>query len=165
MLALWPGLDAVHRRLARHFRAEPDLLVSEVTGRITDSIHRLDLSRVNWIAATLIRNTERDIRRQLRADWAEAARSEALPEGPAEPAGTSSVLGLPDGVDPDAAIDLLTERVRAWIGHDAALVIAVAVGGDRQREAAEQLGIAPETARKRYQRAVRRLRVVFEDFS
>jgi DNA-directed RNA polymerase specialized sigma24 family protein len=39
------------------------------------------------------------------------------------------------------------------------------VQGDRQHEAAERLGIAPEAARKRYQRALKRLRPVFEEFS
>ena len=99
MLALWPGLDAVHRRLARHFRAEPDLLVSEVTGRITDSIHRLDLSRVNWIAATLIRNTERDIRRSAAGGLGRGRALRGVAGRPRNRSGTPSVLGLPDGLD------------------------------------------------------------------
>ena len=34
LLALWPGLDAVHRRLLRHYRGDPDVLVSEISGRV-----------------------------------------------------------------------------------------------------------------------------------
>ena len=56
-----PGLDAVHRRLLRHYRDDPDILASEIAGRVVAGIHGLDLARVSRIAATLIRNCERDI--------------------------------------------------------------------------------------------------------
>ena len=84
-LALWPGLDAVHRRLSRDYRSAPEELVSEIAGQFTTGIARLDRSRVRRIAATLIRNVERDIR----------ARPGPIPaDEPMEEAAPLSVLGL-----------------------------------------------------------------------
>lgn len=162
LLALWPGLDAVHRRLSRHYRQNPEELVSEISERATRGIRGLDLDRVTWIAASLVRNTERDIRRALKAGWAEAAcRGEMPEEIPA--AGPPSTLGLTDGLDADEAACALARQVRGWIGPDADLVIGVAVLGERQHEAGERLGIGPAAARKRYQRAVRRVRLRLEE--
>lgn len=165
LLALWPGLDAVHRRLSRHFRTEPEALAAEITERTTRGIHGLDRSRVSWIAATLVRNTERDIRRGLAAGWNEARRRDPLPAAYAPPPLPPSPLGLPPGLDAEAAVPLLAGRLRPWIGADAGLVVAVAVQGDRQHEAAARLGLAPEAARKRYQRALRRLRLELDEFA
>ena len=39
--------------------------MSEIAGRITRNIKAMHLDRVNWIAATLILNCERDIIRAL----------------------------------------------------------------------------------------------------
>jgi DNA-directed RNA polymerase specialized sigma24 family protein len=164
-LALWPGLDALYRRLLRHFVSSPEELVSEISDRLTTGIQRLDLDRVCRIAATLIRNIERDIRRSLSAAWAEGAQRSDMPDDDLLNSGThrTCILGLPDGIDTDAATALLTKQLHAWIGDDAVLVVAVAVHGERQHEAATELGIAPETARKRYQRATRRLRIKIEE--
>ena len=164
-LALWPGLDALYRRLLRHFLSSPEDLVSEISDRLTTGIHHLDLDRVHRIAATLIRNVERDIRRSLKAAWAEGAQRGDMPEDDFASSEThrTCILGLPDGIDTDAATALLKRQLQAWIGDDAALVVAVAVHGDRQHEAAAELGIAAATARKRYQRATRRLRIKIEE--
>ena len=147
-LALWPGLDAVHRRLSRFYRSAPEELVSEIAGRFTTGIARLDRSRVRRIAATLIRNVERDIR----------ARPSPIPaDEPMEEAAPLSVLGLPDGVDPELATELLGERLRAWIGDDADIVLAIAVGGETSDEVAARLGTTASAVRKRYRRALTRL--------
>ncbi len=58
-LALWPGLDALYRRLSRYFVKAPEELVSEISDRFTTVIHRFDGSRVRRVAATILRNTER----------------------------------------------------------------------------------------------------------
>ena len=58
----------------------------------------------------------------------------------------------------------LVDLIEPIVGADAQLVVAIAVAGERQHAAAEALGLKPEAGRKRYQRALRRLRVSFEDF-
>lgn len=158
LLALWPGLDAVHRRLSRHYRQSPEDLVSEISERATSGIRGLDLDRVTWIAATLVRNTERDIRRSLGAGWAEAGCRGEMPETIPMDA-PPSLLGLTAGLDADAVACALARQLRGWIGQDADLVIAVAVLGEGQHEAGGRLGIGAAAARKRYQRAVRRVRL------
>lgn len=74
-----PGLDALYRRLLRHFRAEPEELVAEIAARLTRGVDRLDLSRVSRVAATLLRNIERDIRRDLAARRYEASLQADMP--------------------------------------------------------------------------------------
>ena len=103
-LALWPGLDAVHRRKSRFFRAAPEELVSEIAGRFTAEIGRLDLSRVHRVAATLVRNVERDVRALTGPVSADEPLDEPTP---------TSLLGLPDGVDTEGATHLLGERLSA----------------------------------------------------
>ena len=153
-LALWPGLDAVHRRLSRFYRQAPEDLVSEIASRFTAGIARLDRSRVRRVAATLIRNVERDTRAQPGPVPAEEPTEEAAP---------LSVLGLPDGVDADLAMGLLGERLRASIGDDAHIVLAIAVAGETSDEVAARLGMTASAVRKRYRRALARLRTAWEE--
>src|SRR5512144_2898972 len=61
-LALWPGLDALYRRLWRHFPDAHEDLVAEIAVRFTLAIHGADLTRIRRVAATLLRNVERDVR-------------------------------------------------------------------------------------------------------
>lgn len=149
LLALCPGLDAIHGRLRRFFRADPDRLVAELSGRVSAQIATLRLDRVNRIAATILRNVERDIRRMLGREWQDSA------------AGLVDVEDVPveAAADPGALLPWL----RAAIPRDAELVIAVAVLGLSQKEAAHALGISHDVARKRYQRALETLRAVFSD--
>lgn len=143
-LALWPGLDAVRGRLSRHFRNDPDLLVGELTGRLAQGIGQLDLQRVNRIAATLLRNIERDIKRALirEQDRGECALDEERMRQSAE----QSLLTR--GVRP---------KLRKVLGDDADLVVAVVLFGFSQKEAAGALGLSHDVARKRYQRAMAKL--------
>ena len=158
-LALWPGLDAAYRRLLRFYASAPEDLVSEISGRFTAEIDRLDLARVQRIAATLTRNVERDIRRSLKARWADAAQrsDEAMDEVAPPPVPGAELFDLPNGIDADVATDLLTERLRAWIGDDAAIVVAIAIVGESSHEVAARLGIDAAAVRQRYGRALRRL--------
>ena len=151
LLALWPGLDAVHWRLARHFRGRPEDLVSEIAARTTFGIKRLDLVKVGRIAATLVRNTERDIRRALTKERAETAC--LVPVTDDLPVAWSST-----GSDMHAETARITLWLQDWIGDDAPLIGAVSIVGLSQREAAEALGIGYDAARKRYQRGLGRLR-------
>ena len=164
LLALWPGLDARSRRLARHFRGESDVLASEITARTVAGILGLDLTRVNRIAATLIRNVERDIIGSLRKAGAEASRRSDIADQELRPPDRApSVLGLPADLDPEAAAARLVDRLRPAIGDDAHLVVAIAVVGEHQRDATEALGLGQEAGRKRYQRALKQLHVLIEN--
>ena len=61
-----------------------------------------------------------------------------------------------DDASPEAAA--LRDELHRLIGIDALLVIRVAIEGYSQAEAAAEFGLSHEAARKRYQRAMRRLR-------
>ena len=150
LLALWPGLDAIrHRSIWRRLGTQ-DEVASDVLARTIEAVRGLDLGQVNWIAATVLRNIERDI---LRAHQREAGRqslrSETEPDEVADEGGSA-----------DAAISeaQLLRDLRLLLGADAILVIRVAVEGFSQAETAIELGLSEAAARKRYQRATQRLR-------
>jgi len=154
LLALWPAFDAVRRRsLSRRLGTVEDI-TSEVLARATTAIRDLDLQRVTWIAATIQRNIERDMirarKREVLWDREVAEEYRVTREGSVSdaPAAASKILLRNDLVE--------------LIGADAALVIRVAIDGFTQAEAAAELGIPMEAARKRYQRAMKRLRYAFE---
>lgn len=161
LLALWPGLDAIHVRLWRHFRDRPEDLVSEVSGRLAIGIATLDLTRVTQIAATLLRNVERDVRRELTRTWGRARHEIEQPNEPTDPMQNDTEFRMVA-----AERRLLGQQAGAMLGADAGLVMAVAVERMSQTEAARTIGVAPEAGRKRYQRALARVRSrIDEDFS
>jgi RNA polymerase sigma-70 factor (ECF subfamily) len=150
LLALWPGLDAIMRRSLRRKLGCTDELPSEILARATEAIRCLDLGRVNWIATTVLRNIERDI---VRACQREARRQQQQVEIKSnEPA--ANLFAGECGI----SRDLLHDEIRRIIGPDAWLVIRVAIEGFSQTEAAVELGLSESAARKRYQRAIGRLR-------
>lgn len=144
LLGLWPGLGAVRNRLLRFFRQDTDLLTAELTGRLSQAIATTRLEQVNRIAATLLLNIERDLRRDL-IRQAKETRDPldedcmAIAEWPALP--RWEVLST----------------LRQYVGPDADLVMAVAVFGFSQKEAAHALGLSYDATRKRFQRAMARL--------
>ncbi|AUM73573.1 RNA polymerase sigma factor [Paracoccus jeotgali] len=155
LLALWPGLDAIRRRSIWRRLGTADEVASDVLARTTEAVRSLDLGRVNWIAATVLRNVERDM---IRARQRDQAREH-----------------LADGADPDEVADSgdsgigaagyarLNGTVRKLLGDDALLVIRVAIEGFSQAEVAVELGLTEAAARKRYQRAMRRLHDALEE--
>jgi RNA polymerase sigma-70 factor (ECF subfamily) len=166
-LALWPGLDALYRRLWRHFRDAHEDLVSEIAVHFTLAIHRADLTRIRRVAATLLRNVERDVRSTLRRAREERARLTELPHHDDRHEGRHGVdpwsarpsaFGISPGSDADQETSLLRDRLCQEIGAHADLVVAVVIVGERPREIADRLGISPEAARKRCQRALDCLR-------
>jgi DNA-directed RNA polymerase specialized sigma24 family protein len=168
-LALWPGLDTVYRRLSRYFVRAPEELVSEISDRFTAVIHRLDSSRVRRVAATMLRNTERLIRDSLRCEWQHSAGAAPLSEEDLvrlalarQHRRPETVFGFPPGADIDRATEMLRRILISLIGPDGELVIAVAVLGEHQNETAARLAVSAGAARKRYQRAVARLRRYLE---
>lgn len=150
LLALWPGLDAIRRRSIWRKMGSADEVESNVLARTTEAVRGLDLGRVNWIAATVLRNVERDM---IRARKRDAAR-EVLCSG-ADP---DDVADSGDSGIGAAGYARLNGAVRKLLGDDAQLVIRVAIEGFLQAEVAVELGLTEASARKRFQRAMRRLR-------
>lgn len=70
LLALWPGLDAIRRRSLWRRLGTGDEVASDVLARTTEAIRGLNLGRVNWIAATVLLNVERDMIRVRQRDQA-----------------------------------------------------------------------------------------------
>lgn len=155
LLALWPGLDAIRRRSLWRRLGSADEIASDVLARTTEAVRSLDLERVNWIAATVLRNVERDMIRVRQRDTAREH--------------------LASGADPDDVADSgdsgigatgyarLNGAVHKLLGDDALLVIRVAIEGFSQAEVAVELGLTEAAARKRYQRAMRRLHDALEE--
>ncbi len=150
LLALWPGLDAVRKRLVWCWKLAPDEATAEVMSLTCTAIARMDLRRVNRIAATLLRNVERDIGRSLRR---EADRQKE--HSPIDTDDLPLTAAILDPLDGEAH---LAREVEALIGRDAPLVLSVAWEGLTQAEAGSAMGLSETAARKRFQRATRRLR-------
>lgn len=149
LLALWPGLDAIRRRSLCRRLGSADEIASEVLARTTEAVRGLDLGCVNWIAATVLRNVERDMIRVRQRD--QAREHLAISADPDEVAdsGDSGIGAI--------GYARLNGAVRKLLGDDALLVIRVAIEGFSQAEVAVELGLTEAAARKRYQRAMRRL--------
>jgi RNA polymerase sigma-70 factor (ECF subfamily) len=148
LLALWPGLDAVNHRLRRRGVGDPVDMHSDILGRAIEAVHGLDLGRVHRIAATILMNIERDIGR----DRARESRWQSL-----RVELDVDQIAVEWSVPPISRDHLRLELARL-VGDDARLVLRVAVDGFSQLEAAAELGLSEAAARKRYQRATRRLR-------
>ena len=155
VLALWPGLDAIRRRSLWRRLGTADEVASDVLARTTEAVRGLDLGRVNWIAATVLRNVERDMIRVRQRDQArEHLASGADPDEVAD-SGESGIGAT--------GYEQLNRIVRKLLGGDALLVIRVAIEGFSQAEAGAELGLTEAAARKRYQRAMRRLHDALEE--
>jgi len=181
-LGLWPGLDAIYRRRLRDFIKEPEALVSEIGARFTAMVHAADLSRIRRVAATLVLNVERDVRDARKRAWAEEKQQADLPQeqddNPADDEATGdrrealispllrtrgvSDLGQPPRLDPDEDVEALRDLLIGIVGEDADLVLDAAVYGLTQREVGERLGLSHDATRKRFQRAIERIRQHFE---
>jgi len=161
-LGLWPGLDAIYGHRLRDFAGRPDELVTEISFIVTTTVARIDLSGVNRLAATLVLNVERDVRDALKRRWADEARvvdvDDPVATGPDEHLESKPMID--DRELPVDAADL--PAVRAWLTDivhgDADLVIGAALYGFDLHELADELGIGHEAARKRFQRAIKRIR-------
>ncbi len=157
LLALWPGLDGVFRRSRGRRLGHVDEIASEILARATQSIRELDLSRVNWVAATILQNVERDV---LRAHQRESNRQSKQIEFDTDLHG-----GIADFVDPDLSPERLLAELTSLIGVDAELVLRVVIDGFTQAEAGKEIGLSEPAARKRFQRALKRLREHAEEKS
>ena len=154
LLALWPGLDAIRRRSIWRKIGTADEVKSDELARTTEAVRSLDLGRVNWIAATVLRNVERDM---IRARQREAARESLVSVIEPDEISADQV-----GRQPAAEDAHLQDDLRKLLGADALLVIRVAIEGSSQIEVGSELGLTESAARKRYQRAIQRLREVLQ---
>lgn len=154
LLALWPALDAVRRRALARGVGTGDDVNSDLLARATEAIRCLDLQRVTWVAATVQLNVQRDMLRARQRDVARLALvTETDPDDVSDPQTRHAA---------PASLALLTSDLLLILGSDATLVTRVALDGFTQAEVANELGVTEEAARKRYQRAVKRLRAFFE---
>ncbi|AZQ67645.1 sigma-70 family RNA polymerase sigma factor [Silicimonas algicola] len=155
ILALWPGLSGVRLRLRRATGDRRDNLDDELLSELALAIRTLELSRVERVAATLLMNLERDLRRRFGGEAKVTAGPfpvEELVDG----LGAAPLFTCGNGQAAGRA--LLARDVQLCLGDDADLVLRVAVDGETQAEAAAALGITHDAARKRYQRAIARLK-------
>lgn len=179
-LGLWPGLDAVYRRRQRNFRGQPEELIAELADVFTGIIERLDLKVVHRVSATLVRSTARDLIDRRRRVWADADRIvyrdtfepvrdqddriivashlDRLARAEWEASQAEAPLGLTQGLSFEDDVAELRVWLTEIIGADAELLLAVLVLDENQREAAQRLGLSHDAARKRFQRALGRLR-------
>ena len=105
---------------------------------------------MNWIAATILKNVERDV---LRAHNRETGRQAVQDEFDVDLHG-----GIFEVTDPELDPGKLLAELTRLIGVDADLVLRVVIDGYTQAEAGQQLGLSEPAARKRFQRALKRLR-------
>ncbi|WP_149753813.1 sigma-70 family RNA polymerase sigma factor [Roseivivax sediminis] len=145
ILVLWPGLCVVRQRL-RAF-AQRDTLDADLLGQITIGIRAARPDRVSRVAATLLRNAERDLRRAWQRD-ANASWPDPDCAGELHREG-SNAAGAPEAI---------IALAHSALGADGVLVTAVHIAGFSQKEAGEILGLGHEAARKRCQRIMAQLR-------
>ena len=151
MTALWPGLDAVFWRIARGFPIARDDLSSELLSRVSEAILALDLGKVEAVAATLLRNVERDMRRDLIAARIIEKAARPIDDPPVEAvAAAASEHLVIDHHDLACHFAGLAER-------DANLLCRIFLLGETQEEAGRAVGLSHDAARKRYQRALAKL--------
>ena len=161
-LGLWPGLDAIYGHRLRDFVGQPDELVADISFVVTTTVERIDLAGVNRLAATLVLNVERDVRDALKRRWAHEARVVDV-DDPAATGPDPHLQADPTIDDRELPVDANNlPAVREWLAGivqgDADLVIGAALYGFDLHELADELGIGHEAARKRFQRAIKRIR-------
>ena len=157
LIALWPGLDAIRNRCLRRRIGSPDEIASELLARTTEAVRGLDLTRVNQIAATVLRNIERDV---LRAVIREDARRQTCAD--LDP---DWIAAPPSSAERQRLRGALRRDLVALIGRDADLVLGVALDGVSQVEMGAAMAVTESAARKRYQRAMASLALHYGSFA
>ena len=156
-LGLWPGLNNAFCRRVRLQRADPAEVASAFYDHFAAQIERFDAARVNRIAGTLVRSTEREVGTELRKMRPEM-RGKFCEELVQESTDAwDSVFGISPCFDTELNLALLAERISSVARDDSELVLAVSVKGLTHAQAAESEGGSFDAVKKRYQRAMRRL--------
>jgi len=149
---LWPGLDAVFWRLSRGFPAARDDLPADILARFGEAILVLNLDRVTAVVATLLRNVERDLRRDLITARVIAEALQPIDDAAVE--ASIAALAMPMSVEQTGIADCL----EGLNPKDRQLLCRVFILGETQEEAGRALGLSAAAARKRYQRALANIR-------
>jgi len=160
-LGLWPALDAIRRRRLGRFESQEEL-VSVLAWAFTTLVARVDLRRTHHVAAALVRGTERDVLKERHKELGEQQLCAQL-ETLSEAGGWEDAAAGPGRLELQThSYDFTLEELRTWllprVGEDADLLVSVLVLDEGSAEAGARLGLAPATARKRVQRALKRLR-------
>ncbi|WP_054008828.1 sigma-70 RNA polymerase sigma factor region 4 domain-containing protein [Cypionkella psychrotolerans] len=151
LLALWPGLDAVHGRLCRYYPHARHEIGAEILGRVTLGILNMDLDAVQKVAATLVMNTQRDIHRSLKRQ-----RDETRSQISWDDTCAHALIVPTDDAERISVMDWRA-RLVPLLGKDTELFLRIMVLGETQAEAGRALGLSHAAARKRHQRALARL--------
>ena len=163
-LGLWPGLDALYRRRLKYFLGDPEELTSSISSAFSTRIERMDLSRVQRLASTIVRSTERDVMYVRRRQWSELETRVGQTDDDPDPWDRStknesdSLFGILTGLSTGVELAALRGCLLPISGDDTDLILTILFVGSSQKEAAEALGISHDAARKRYQRALDRIR-------
>ena len=148
-LSLWPGLDAVFRRVARQWT--DDDLASALWETFLMQVRRLPLARVSRVAATLVWNTERELRTVLDRQRRGAAAAEEAAEAD-------------DSLPPiRCSHGELVAALTRLVGPDAELLVGTHLLGMTHRELADRYGLSVEVVKKRCQRANSKIRHELQD--
>ena len=146
------------------FQREAHDIELEIVERFIAQIRRIDLGRVACLAATLVRNTERDlvdarVRERARAAKCDAVTPDALaaPDAVDEPP-PASPFGLPAGQSDVAHVAGLRRWLLSAVGPDADLIVDAVIHGRSRLDLAASRGISHAAARKRLERALARAR-------
>jgi len=161
LLSVMVSLEKTAGRTHRRMCAEE--VMAEVVAEFYDAIRRLDLSRVQRVAATLTMNTKRCVEYTgAKARAAQAAEVHLDAESTVDETTVDlkepAILGVrrsTGGADAAAA-------VREWMApvvgeKDADLVLGAVVAEQNQRELADELGMTHGAARQRLGRALDKL--------
>jgi DNA-directed RNA polymerase specialized sigma24 family protein len=162
LLGLWHSFDRLYVGHRRYFRDAAEL-AQAIPVAFAILVGRLDLDRVDRVAATLVRSTLRDVMRELRRDEREMDRTaqsslRGLPGLPDLDEGVGDAMDVedasaPQGLSHEGELRLLHARFHRRLGPDAELVLGVFVLGETQHELADRLGVSHDRARKRFQHA------------
>lgn len=168
-LGFWPGLRAIYSRWLRRF-PDNNALFSEISTQFTTLIHRLDTNRVNRIAATVVRNVERDVRNEKKRSWKRQALNCPLPNDNAliQPYSSGkpwdlSDLGIVAETTEEEQIESLRKRLSEVIGADTELIIGRVIYEQTHRELGERLGMSDTVVRQRVWRALKRIQNEFDN--
>lgn len=149
ILALWPGLCLIRGRL-RSFRAISQLDADLISG-LSIGILRSDPGKVSRVAATLLRNLERDLRRTCMRN-AQLVLTAEIDE---------KIKQFTSDRSDDRPEDIM-QAARQQLGEDGLMLVLVHIAGFSQKDVAQFLGITHEAVRKRCQRALERLKKNFD---
>ncbi|MCP3170160.1 sigma-70 family RNA polymerase sigma factor [Myxococcus qinghaiensis] len=160
-LGLWPGLDSVYQRRLKHFAGAADELASCLAAAFTALVKRVNLHTTHRVAATLVRSTERDVMdawRRARCEDVQHARYQEVEEAVAAEAAVLPAALAEVGLSPRMQVESLVKWLRPLRGGDMKLVLSVLLLDEDQAEAGARQGLTPAVARKRFQRALLRIR-------